>query len=155
MERNQCKFGYLLAIGVFSLVLVPFTRADTITLKDGKSVNGTFYRQGSKYIIEPYKGAAFAVPVGDVTGIVLAPNPNSKQARGHQWNLVKYRISRSSNLPSILATLRKFIAANPHTSALAQAQKELIRYRQYQKLHLIKLGQKWLSPSELAAKSDI
>lgn len=151
MERKQCKFGLLLAISLFAWVFVPIIHADTITLKGGKSVNGSFYRQGDKYIIEPYKGAAFAVPVGDVTGIVLAPNPDSKQAKGHQWNLIKYQISRSGNLPSIVAMLRKFIAANPHSKSLAQAQKELIRYRQYQKLHLIKLGQKWLSPSELAS----
>jgi tetratricopeptide (TPR) repeat protein len=139
-----CRF----ALAAAATTLAP---ADTITLKSGKSVDGSFYRQGDKYVIEPYHGTAFSVPVGDVVGIVLAPNPNSKQARGHQWNLLRYRISRSGSLPKIIGMLKSFIAANPHSASLSEAQRELIQYRQYRKLHLIKLGTRWISPAELAA----
>lgn len=156
MERTWSTIGLLLAISVVTAAMCTATHADTIILKGGKSVSGNFYRQGSRYVIEPYHGAAFSVPVSDVTGIVLAPNPNSEKARGYQWNLVKYNISQSDNLPKIENMLRQFIAAHPQSTFLSSARKALIKYRQYQKLHLIKLGKKWISPYALTAlKQDV
>jgi len=145
------KAALVLAVALVAAVSAPLAHADTITLKGGRSVSGSFYRQGDKYVIEPYQGAAFSVPVGDVTGVVLAPNPNSSQAKGRPWNLLQYRISQSNSLPAIIKMIKQFMASNPHSASLPAAQKDLIQYRQYNELHMIKLGQKWISPPALAA----
>lgn len=151
MMRSES--GHLRTVTIFSLLaltLAASVSADIITLKNGQSISGSFYRQGNKYVIEPYNGTSFSVPVTDVIGVVLAPNPNSAQAKGHKWTLLHYEISRSSSLPNIIAMLRQFIVANPHSASLSKAQKSLIKYRQYEKLHLIKLGLHWISRSQLA-----
>ena len=150
MRSESGHLGIVAIVGLLALTLAASVSADIITLKNGHSISGSFYRQGSKYIIEPYHGASFSVPVAEVTGVVLAPNPDSSQAKGRKWNLLTYQISRSNSLPHIVAMLRSFIAANPHSASLDKAQKALIQYRQYQKLHLIKLGIKWISRSQLA-----
>ena len=150
MRVQQSKLKVLLLSSVVAASMTALVSADTITLKSGQSISGNFYRQGNKYVIEPYHGTSFSVPVSDVTGVVLAPNPDSREAKGRKWNLLAYQISRSDSLPKIVAMLRHFIAANPHSASLSKAQRELIKYRQYQKLHLVKLGAKWISPTQLA-----
>ncbi len=124
--------------------------ADTISLKDGRTVQGQFFRQGNHYVIQPYSGSPFSVSIGDVTGIVLGPSPHSKEAKGHHWNVLHYKISRSANLPNIISGLRRFIRKYPHSPSLPRARKALIKYRQYQKLNLVKFSGHWMSASTLA-----
>ncbi len=150
------KARFLSLAGVLiALASLPL-HADTITLTDGRVIQGHLDRHGNNYIITPDQGPVFEVPVKDLAGIELGGPATPAADAKNAFSALQYHISRQNSLDAIIQSITAFQTRYPHFALLARAQAELIQYKQYKSLGFIRFAGNWMAPAAaqaLAARS--
>jgi tetratricopeptide (TPR) repeat protein len=127
-------------------VLAGSAMADTITLKDGRVIQGHLTRQGAVFLIQPDQGAAFTAPVSDLEGIVLGGPMTPQQVAQNQWQVTLYQISQESDLEKIVSIIQVYMKQYPDAPDLKDVQAALAQYVQYQAMGYVKFADQWMAP---------
>ncbi|HMD53279.1 MAG TPA: tetratricopeptide repeat protein [Phycisphaerae bacterium] len=136
-----------LAALVLSLIAAS-TRADTITLKDGRIIEGQLVRQGNNFLIQPDQGASFTVPVSDLAGIVLGGTGAVQRTADSRWQLTLDQISQETDLSNIIRDVQACMKQYPDSADIKQMQAVIAQYVEYQAQGYIKFAGKWMSPAD-------
>ncbi|HTV49353.1 MAG TPA: hypothetical protein VMG59_13025 [Phycisphaerae bacterium] len=144
MKHNLIPILGALVLGLATATAV----ADSITLKDGRVIQGQLMREGNNFRIQPDQGKAFKVPVSDVVSVVLGAPPTTQQAAGDQWQATLYEISQQSDLPAIIADIQAYMKQYPDSPDNESVGATLAQYEQYQAQGYIKFADKWMTPAD-------
>ena len=145
------KTRFVLLAGVLIVSLASVLHADTITLTDGRVIQGHLDRNGHKYIITPNQGPVFEVPVKDLAGIELGGPATPATAAKNAFTALQYHISRQTSLDTIIQSISDYIAHYPHSAFLKKAQTQLTKYKQYRSLGFVRFAGRWVSAQQVEA----
>ncbi len=143
------KARFISLAGVLIALAAASVHADTISLTDGRVIQGHLERHGNKYLIYPDHGAAFAVPVKDLAGIELGGPSTPATAAKNAFGSLQYDIGRATNLDAIIKSISAFITQYPHSTLRAKARAELMTYKQYRALKFVRFANKWMAPDQV------
>ncbi len=149
---------WLSLIGICIAMAGGALRADTITLTDGRVIDGHLKRVGKYYIITPEHGAAFRVPVNTLASIELGEAVTPATAAKNAWRVLQYNIHRQTSLDIIIHAIVAYQAKYPHSPVIAESQRALLRYRQYKSLGFVFFAGQWMAPGRataLAARAEV
>ncbi len=149
---------WLSLIGICIAMAGGALRADTITLTDGRVIDGHLKRVGKYYIITPEHGAAFRVPVNTLASIELGEAVTPATAAKNAWRVLQYNIHRQTRLDIIIHAIVAYQAKYPHSPVIAESQRALLRYRQYKSLGFVFFAGQWMAPGRataLAARAEV
>ena len=145
------KARFVSLAGVLITLAASALHADTITLTDGRVIQGHLDRNGSKYVITPNHGVVFEVPVKDLASIELGGPANPATAAKNAFSALQYHIGRQTSLDTIIKSITDYMAHYPHSAFLKKAQAELIKYQQYRSLGFVRFDGKWVSAQQVKA----
>ena len=145
------KARFLSLAGVLiGLVVLPL-RADTMTLTDGRVIQGHLNRVGDSYVIQPDHGAAFEIPVKELASIELGAPATAASRAKNAWRVAQYHIGRQSSLAAIIKLITAYQAEFPKSPMKAEVQAALMRYRQYQSLGFVRFSGQWMANADAKA----
>jgi S1-C subfamily serine protease len=157
----------LAVVALAMIVLVALQSwADTIKLKNGKTIEGTVIKFGNSYRVKLADGTTQTIPESDVVSVVKgsAPTPSPAPAPAGEkpapkpsagntpaplagsanFAATKQRAD-SVDAPVLAVTIwEKFIESNPGPSDLAAAKTELEKWQKLQKDNAEKINGKWV-----------
>ena len=136
---------WLLPAVLTGLMIGSVARPDVLTLKDGRVIQGSFYRQGRHYVIEPAGAPAFQVPLDALVGVELKTAKNSPQYAAQQWAYLQSQIAHEQQLPAIIAALQSYLKTYPHAKPRGQVRQALARYKRYQAAGWVWFAGRWMS----------
>jgi len=122
--------------------------ADTITLKDGRVIQGQFIRQGNDFLIQPDQGGSFTVPVSDLAGVVLGGAATTQQTATGDWQYTLYQISRETDAGKIINDIQAYMKQYPNSPDMKDAQATLAQYVEYQAQGYVKFAGQWMTPAD-------
>ncbi len=143
------KARFVSLAGVLITMAASALHADTITLTDGRVIQGHLDRSGNKYVITPNHGLAFTVPVKDLAGIELGGPATPATDAKNAFSALQYHIGRQTSLKTIIKSISYFIAHYGHSAFLNKAQTELIQYQQYRSLGFVRFAGKWMAAQQV------
>ncbi len=143
------KARFVSLAGVLITLVTVSVHADTITLTDGRTIQGHLDRVGNNYVIKPNHGSAFEVPVKDLAGIELGGPSTPATAAKNAFSALQYHIGREANLDAIIKSISRFITHYPHSALLGKAHTELIKYKQYHALGFVRFAGKWMASKQV------
>jgi hypothetical protein len=148
------KRTLVLLVGAILLLLSAAAQAETITLTDGRVIQGQLTRQGDQFLIQPDQGASFLVPVSDLASISLSGPANPQQDAIDKWQYTQYLISRQADLAQIISMLQNYIKQYPDSPNLKDAQAALAQYQYDQAQGYVKFSGKWMAQADVKALQD-
>ncbi|HTV49356.1 MAG TPA: hypothetical protein VMG59_13040 [Phycisphaerae bacterium] len=151
MRRNWILPLAALLAGVLFFLTADIAGAETITLQDGRVIQGQLTRQGDDFLIQPDQGSAFTVPVSDVVSISLSGPTNPQQDAIDQWQYLQSQIPQQNDLGQIVTMLQGYIKQYPQSPNLSDAQKILSEYVLDEAQGYVKFGGKWMSSTDAEA----
>ena len=145
------KARFVSLAGVLIALAASALHADTITLTNGRVIQGHLDRRGNKYVITPNHGSVFEVPVKDLAGIELGGPASPATAAKNAFSALQYNIGRQTNLNAIIKSISDYIAHYGHGAFVKKAQAELIQYKQYRSLGFVRFAGKWMAAGQVKA----
>src|SRR5438105_1128974 len=164
IRMNFRNIFAVLCLVVFSAVLC----ADTLTLKDGSTVDGKVIQQGEKYWVkladgttkyvaksevtnwtkaEAGKAPAVSAPVGTPIAPKGAPDA-SAAAQSVSFAAVKAKAEGVDSPVLAVQVWQKFVDSKPPAEELAAANAELAKWQQLQKDNAERINGKWVGGAE-------
>ena len=147
----KCTLLFVMAL----LVVTAIARADIITLKNGRVVDGRLYRQNGHYVIKPTSGGVMVVGLGDVASVELQTTRNPAEKARQAWQFLIVQINRKKNVGRIIDLITTYLKTYPHSPFRSQAEKTLAQFQKYQTDGFVRFSGRWVSlktRSELLAK---
>lgn len=129
------------------LVLPSFAFGDIVRLKDGSTLEGELKRSGDGYIVTDSNGKATSVTADRVASIEIKPSGGPQAAMARLQSLRR----AADNLPDIKQIIERyesFLAQNKGTPAADAAKGDLELWKDRQAKGMVKVGDKWVTPSE-------
>ncbi|MDA8376883.1 MAG: hypothetical protein M0Z50_07465 [Planctomycetia bacterium] len=143
------KARILSLAGALIVFIAAPLHADTITLRDGRVIQGYLDRHGDNYVIHPDHGTVFKVPVNDLASIELGGPATPATAAKNAFGALQYNINRQTSLVAIIKSISDFMAKYPHSAFIAKAQAELIQYKQYRSLGFVRFAGQWMAAEQV------
>jgi S1-C subfamily serine protease len=168
------KISMLVAVlGLWAVLLTPFTRADTLVLKDGTQLQGKVVPQADKYWIKTDTGESKMIPKAEVSewkrgaagsATPAAPTPAAPASPAGAPAASPTAGASAAAPPSValdfastkskadrvdaplvaIGLWQNFIDGNPKSPDLATAKTELAKWQQLDKDHAEKINGKWV-----------
>ncbi|HTV49355.1 MAG TPA: hypothetical protein VMG59_13035 [Phycisphaerae bacterium] len=123
--------------------------AETITLQDGRVIQGQLTRQPSGlFLVQPDEGASFSIPTSDIVKIAMGAPKDPQQIAVDQWEYTQFIISQQTNLATIISSIQDYLQKYPDSPNAKDAAALLSQFQKYQTDGYVKFGDKWVTPVE-------
>lgn len=147
MNQTRRRILMLAAIGVASVASA--LRADSITLRDGKTVEGVVKQIDGGYDVTLADGKHRFVATEEVKSIKI--NNDGKVTEGtarERLTSLQRSIESEHDLDRIIERYEQFIGMNANTEAAKLAQADLDEWRGRKAKNMLKVGRRWLTPAQ-------
>lgn len=124
-------------------------------LQDGEKVEGEIRRATTGWEVTAADGKVRIIPEGQVVSIEASNTaPADPRAAAERLASMRRSVEALSDLDQIIKRYEQVIKELGKSPAAADARKDLDKWNQYQQDKMIKIGQAWLSPAEVAALDE-
>lgn len=145
---NRVSLLLVGCLGATALSVPARCLADTITLKDGSTLEGDLRRSGDGYAVTQANGKVTQVPGDSIARIdVRSPGGGADRAMAALQSL-RRASENLSDIKQILARYQSFIEHHAGTPAAEQAASDQQLWLTRQKQGYVKTGAKWVTPAE-------
>ncbi len=135
------------------IVTAAILRADTITLKDGSSVEGDLKRDADTggWIITTADGKVRNIPNDAVKSVQLgaATSSTSPAAAAESLASLRRSVEAVADLSQIISRYERFISLNSDPQSIAAARADLAEWQKRKDAGLVKHGNQWVTPSQV------
>lgn len=122
--------------------------ADTVTLNDGRVLSGTIQHSGNDVIVTQTDGTTVSVAQSEVAKVSLTGNVTPAQVAEAEWARLGPAIRRATTVDQILANIDSFLERFGDQPVAADVKKIRDEYAKAREGHYVKLGSRWMSPTD-------
>lgn len=122
--------------------------ADSITLTDGRVIEGIISHQGNDVVITQPGGTTITVSQSDIAKVSLTGNVTPAQIAEAEWTRLGPAIRNATTLDQILANIDSFLQRFGDQPIAADVRKIRDEYNKAREQNYVKLGSRWVSPDE-------
>jgi len=118
---------------------------DTVTLKDGRTLEGTITRSGDTMVVRQMDGSDVPINSADIQKVSLNSVQNPADAAAGEWVRIQPQIKRSENLADIISLHQKFLEKYGATPTAEAARTSLASYQAMDGKDFVKFRGQWVS----------
>ncbi len=141
MARRCMWIVWVVVVGVASTTAL----ADIVTLKDGRTLEGTIMRAGGTLVVRQADGKDVPIDPAEISKVTLNSTQSPAAAAEGEWTRVQALIKRSDNLAEIIKLHQTFLQKYGGTPSAQAAQVSLASFQAMEGKDFVKFRGQWVS----------
>lgn len=140
---TRILLGLLLASGL--------AWGDALILNDGRRLEGDLKPNGDDWLLTDAKGQTSQVAASDVKSIEVGKRTSDAETAKLKFAFIRRLAAAQADPAVVVARYDEFLVQYPASVQVPDARADLVIWRQRMDQRMTRLGNKWFSPTDLAA----